>query len=150
MTVWRPEQRIRAIAIGVAVHEGRILAVEVEDDAGVIKGVRPPGGAIEFGETREEALRREFREELDTAIDIVGQWAAVENIYEHEGQTGHEIVFAIGIRLADERLYRREEITVVDGVPTRARWFPLDALKSGRISLFPDGLIDLLDTTAEA
>ena len=149
MTVWRPEQRIRAIVIGIAIRDGRILAVDVENDAGAIKGVRPPGGAIEFGETREAALRREFREELNTEVDILGPWTVVENIYEHEGQKGHEFVFAAAIRLADEALYRREEISVMDAVPTRARWLSLDALRSGKTVLFPDGLGKLLDGPEE-
>lgn len=60
MTVWRPSQQIRVKVIGLAWRKDQLLAAEVEDDSGRIKGVRPLGGAIEFGESREEALHREF------------------------------------------------------------------------------------------
>lgn len=40
-----------------------------------------PGGKIEAGETAEEALKREIREELDVDIHIVNQIATVEYDY---------------------------------------------------------------------
>jgi ADP-ribose pyrophosphatase YjhB (NUDIX family) len=43
----------------------------VRDDAGRIKGVRPLGGEIEFGESWQAALVRKFHEELGIGIFIV-------------------------------------------------------------------------------
>ena len=43
----------------------------VRDDQGNIKGYRPPGGGVEFGETAAEAVQREFTEELGFAIEIM-------------------------------------------------------------------------------
>ena len=40
-----------------------------------------PGGKIESGETREEALKREIREELDTEISVDAFLATVEYPY---------------------------------------------------------------------
>ena len=71
MTVWRPSQTIRLKALGLHWRKGRLLAAEILDDAGRVKGVRPLGGTVEFGETAEAAVRREFHEELGvTAIPL--------------------------------------------------------------------------------
>ena len=56
---------IRPIVIGVAIRNDRVLAIEGFDAHKGEHFFRPPGGGIEFGETSEGALRREFREELD-------------------------------------------------------------------------------------
>ncbi|NKL35679.1 NUDIX domain-containing protein [Rhizobium leguminosarum bv. viciae] len=146
MAIWRPSQQIRVKVIGLAWRKDQLLAAEVEDDSGRIKGVRPLGGAIEFGESREEALHREFREELDTAIRIVGPWHLLENIYQHHGATGHEFIFAADIELADASLYERDEIRYreLDETAATARWFGRDRLRDAGIDLYPRGLDRLL------
>lgn len=147
MTRWRPPQHIRAKVIGLAWRDDRLLAVEVRDDAGRLKGVRPPGGSIAFGETREEALIREFREEFGCGVAITGPWSVFENIFRHEGVLGHEIVFAADVGLHDAALYGRDAIHFREdnGTPCTARWFRPDALDEG-VALFPDGLTAALMT----
>nr|WP_206116984.1 NUDIX domain-containing protein [Rhizobium laguerreae] len=146
VTVWRPSQQIRVKVIGLAWRKDQLLAAEVEDDSGRIKGVRPLGGAIEFGESREEALHREFREELETDIRILGPWHLLENIFEHHGAIGHEYIFAADIELADASLYGRDEIhySELDETAATARWFGRDSLRDAGIDLYPTGLDRLL------
>lgn len=45
-----------------------------------------PGGAVEFGETLEEAIRREMREELGIEIEILTQWLAKDHIIPEDKQ----------------------------------------------------------------
>jgi 8-oxo-dGTP pyrophosphatase MutT (NUDIX family) len=71
MSTWRPHPHIRVVAIGLHWRDGQLLAAEVRDDAGRIKGVRPLGGEIEFGESWQAALVRKFHEELGIGISIV-------------------------------------------------------------------------------
>jgi hypothetical protein len=52
MTTWRLHSHIRVVAIGLHWRNDRLLAAEVRDDAGRIKGVRPLGG--------EDRVRREL------------------------------------------------------------------------------------------
>lgn len=141
MTTWRPPQQIRVKVIGLAWRGDALLAVEVLDDRGRIKGVRPPGGSVAFGETREQALDREFREELGCGVTMTGPWTVFENLYRHEGALGHEIVFAADIRLHDAALYDRDVIRFSedDGTACTARWLRPSALPDGAV-LFPDGL----------
>lgn len=146
MKKWRPVQAVQVKVIGICVNKGSLLAGEVLDDNGAVKGIRPLGGLIEFGETRDTAIKREFKEELDTDIICSGRWRAFENLYIHGGKRGHEIVFAIGIELMDRSLYKREFIIFSEdsGEDCTARWYPIDELKNGSVELYPDGLLEAL------
>jgi 8-oxo-dGTP pyrophosphatase MutT (NUDIX family) len=151
MTHWRPVARIRVIVIGLVWNGDRLLAAEVKTNSGEVKGVRPLGGNVEFGETREAALRREFMEELGVEIDIVGPWHAMENLYEHEGHTGHEIVFATDILVKDPSLYEKARVAFTEDNPDadqhawhEAGWFKPAELEASDITLYPAGLAELL------
>ena len=145
MTVWRPPQTIRVKVLGLAWRANRLLLSEVEDDAGRVKGLRALGGGVEFGETREEALRREFQEELGCDASIESPWHGVESLFVHEGAVGHEYVFLASVRLHDPRLYRMESVAFeeADGSAWRAGWFDPTNLPAG-VDLYPAGLLPLL------
>lgn len=147
MHIWRPKQQIQVKALGLLWQEGKLLASEIHDDNGEIKGVRPLGGCVEFGKIWQLTLVREFKEELDIAIHIVSPPVIVENIYDHYGMRGHEIVFLANIALTDDRdlgcgpiIYQEDS-----SVQCRADWHDIAALRRSGLPLFPNGLIDRLD-----
>ncbi|MBM2575161.1 NUDIX domain-containing protein [Jannaschia sp. Os4] len=143
MSVWRPHPTIRVKALGLAWSAGRLLAAEVRDDAGRLKGVRPLGGAVEFGERWRDALVREFAEELGLAVDVMGPPLVLESLFVHEGAPGHEIVFAADIRLPPGTIQGRAVVPFAedDGTLCTARWFdPADLDRPDGPALFPDGL----------
>jgi ADP-ribose pyrophosphatase YjhB (NUDIX family) len=143
--IWRPQTRVRTIAIGVFQRGNQMLATSVHDDAGAIKGWRPPGGEIEFGERAVEALRREIQEELGQAIEEPRLMGIMENIYEHHDARGHEIVFAFEAVFADRNAYRSDKFEYVDGeVACTARWVDLTDFRRGLKVLYPVGLLDHL------
>lgn len=141
MTYWRPASEIRVKVLGMLWHGGRFLAVDVRDDAGNLKGVRPLGGSVAFGETRETALAREFMEEVGQTIRLLGPWEAYENLYWHEGERGHEILFIAPIAIDDPAFLRQEVIHFQEdnGMPCIARWFTPEDVQAGRLCLFPEG-----------
>ena len=116
-----PPKTVR-VAAAVLCHEGRIFTAR--------RGYGPwkdywefPGGKIEPGETQEEALVREIREELDTAISVESKLAQVEYDYpEFHLSMG---CFACRIRSGSltlkehesARWLRTEELETVDWLP---------------------------------
>lgn len=72
-------KRIEVVA-AVIVENGRLFATQ--RGYGEFKDYWEfPGGKIEPGETPEEALRREIREELDTTVEVGGLLTTVEYDY---------------------------------------------------------------------
>ena len=88
MSIWRPQQNILVKARGLVWRDGLLLANEIYLDDGSIKGVRPLGGRLEFGETWRDALVREFDEELGVAVEVIGKPMVLENIFTHQGVIG--------------------------------------------------------------
>lgn len=149
MTRWRPRSSIRVIAIGLHWRDGRLLAGEVRDDAGRLKGVRPLGGGLDFGERWRDALAREFREELGIDISVQGDPLVMENIFLHEGAPGHEVVFVGTVAFPDGAFAGQDSIEFREdnGVPSVARWFDLGDLDlEGGPELYPAGLKKLLES----
>lgn len=136
--------RIRNIAVGLPHKDGHVLALEGYDPVRDLRFYRAIGGGIEFGETAEIALRREFREELACELGAVTLLAVIENIFEHEGRPGHEIAHVFAVESAElDAVPLDAELTILDeGSPVR--WVRITDLQSGVMPLFPDGALDAL------
>ena len=144
-TAWRPDQRIRPIAIGIVWRGDEILVAQVCDDDGRIDGWRPLGGGLEFGERSSETLKREFAEELNTTIAEPILLTAMENHYEHQGVRGHEIVFVFETSFCDPKVYQQDEFKIVEGSLTiLAEWKSLASFERGTEVLYPDDLLEAL------
>lgn len=99
---------------------------------------RPLGGGIEFGETAEQALRREFAEEVAMPLGRVRLLGVLENRFELAGVPGHEIVFVFAAELSGA------VPTVVADTGETVSWEPLEHFRSGTATLYPSGLLELL------
>lgn len=144
MNIWRPARKIRVKSLGLHWRDKRLLAFEVLDDAGTVKGVRPLGGSVEFGESWRDALVREFDEELKIDIIVINEPFVMENIYAHEGEAGHEILFIAEVVFPSGAFETVDEIKFAEnnGEICTARWFDLNELDNNGIELFPVGLKD--------
>lgn len=144
--VWRPPNKIRGKVIGLAKHNSKLLVFEVLDDQGNLKGWCPIGGGIDFGEKAEDALIREINEELKCNVTITGKSIVCENIFEHHGSTGHEIIFAFPIKLSDQHIYSntRFQIREERGSTHWVEWVPIEQFEKNEAILFPSILINKL------
>jgi ADP-ribose pyrophosphatase YjhB (NUDIX family) len=140
------QRQIRAKALGVIQHEGRLLVFEGYDSVKDETYYRPLGGGIEFGETGAQAMARELREEIGAEVTGVRYLGLSENIFTCNGEAGHEIVLLYAAELIDKSLYEQDEFEVVEpsGTTFRALWKPLADFADGHTPLYPDGLFALL------
>lgn len=140
--VWRPPNTIRAKVIGIAKQADHLLVCEVLNDDGQLKGWCPIGGGIEFGETSEHALNREIKEELGCGVIISGEPFICENIFEHHGFKGHEIILAFPIRFDDAQIYSKKRFQIREsrGSMHWVEWVEVERFRSGQAILFPPAL----------
>lgn len=100
------------VAVGVLVHEGKIL-IQKRPPAGLMANLWEfPGGKVEPGETPEEALVREFMEELGVAVKNLQKITVIRHSY----TTFRVVLHAFRCRL--EELDQQ----IVPRVAVEARW----------------------------
>ncbi|WP_342588096.1 NUDIX hydrolase [Agrobacterium rosae] len=119
------------------------MAFEVRDHNGQLKGVRPLGGSVEFGESAKDAVIREFKEEIETDVSILAGPMVLENVYVHEGERRHEILFIFDLAFPDGAFEGQEHIRFKedDGTSMVASWYDLRELDTdGKPELYPQGL----------
>ncbi|MFT4295909.1 MAG: NUDIX domain-containing protein [Micropruina sp.] len=134
---------IRNIAVGLLIRDGWAMAEEHAVIPGHHRFVRAIGGGIEFGERAEQALRREFREELGVELTTTELLAVTENLYEIAGVPGHEIVHVFAVRCPElEQLPVTATLPVLDN-DSVARWYRLSELAESNPPFYPDGVTAL-------
>ena len=60
------------------------------------------GGRVELGESSENTIKREIKEELDKEIDIKGYISTIENFFTFEGSKYHEYMFVYEAEFKNE------------------------------------------------
>jgi len=73
---------IIVVTAGIIQHQGKILLTQRMENSHQGLKWEFPGGKLEYGETPEECLKREIREELDIEIQIERIFQVVSHIYE--------------------------------------------------------------------
>ena len=81
-------------------RDGALLVSEGTDPAG-LQFHRPLGGHVEFGEYALDTVHREFAEEIGQALKDVRLAGVLENIFQWDGATQHEIVFIFAAAFAE-------------------------------------------------
>jgi 8-oxo-dGTP pyrophosphatase MutT (NUDIX family) len=140
------KKRIRVVVLGVFLNRGRILVFQGSDKIKNETFFRPLGGGVEFGETSENALDREIKEELGLEIKDPRYLGALENIFVYQGEPGHEIVLVYDAQFADPKVYGKMDLRYVesDGEALRCQWLALEDIEKHNLRLYPQGLHQLL------
>ena len=135
---------IRPIAICLFRQDDSILVFEGYDPYRDEVFYRPLGGGINFGEHSRDALIREIREEIGAEITNITYLAALENIFTHKANPGHEIVMLYDAEFVDPSFYEQFQLTGVedDGTPFEVLWKPISDFQQD--ILYPTGLLELL------
>ncbi len=107
---------------------------------------RMVGGGMNFGETGEEGVRREIREELHSELENLTFITIVENIFSYDGNDRHQIIFLYKGDLVNKDLYAMEKIPIVDTTSFDAVWLPFQDVKDGKVKLYPQFDLDLLES----
>ncbi len=134
---------IRVKALGLHWRGPRLLAFEVYDQEGRIKGVRPLGGSVEFGERAEDTVVREFKEEIDADVSILSGPMVLDNVFVYGGEQRHEILFIFDLAFPDGAFEGQERIHFkeANGTEFVAAWYdPLELDVDGKPELYPQGL----------
>lgn len=117
---------IRFVVLCVFRDRGRILVGEGYDSVKEEAFLRPLGGSVEFGETADEAVRREIREELQVDITDLVRLDVLENIFTCDGTPGHEVVAVYDAKFSDAALYQMDRLPLYEEVwGSEARWISL-------------------------
>lgn len=140
---------IRVIALAVIRDADRLFLSRGWDPAARRHFWRPLGGGVEFGERSAEALKREFREEIDQSIEILSPAVLFENLFTFNGSPGHEIILMHEARFVDDAMLTVEPFSFAEPGPSGSehlvQWMSLDQLRAGSEPLFPEGLLNYIE-----
>jgi len=135
-------KEIRPIALGLAIKNGKVLVSKGYDKVKDQTFYRCLGGGIEFLEKSNEALKREFKEEIGADVTVKDFLGLEENIFTFNGKNGHELIFVYTVDVKDSDY--KDNYTIIDEVDSYAVWMDIEQFKNGKEILYPTTVIKYL------
>ena len=129
-------KEIRPIVLGLVIKDNKLLVSEGFDKVKNETFYRCLGGGIEFLEKGEEALKREFLEEINVDIAVKDFLGISENIFTYQGKNAHELILFYSIEISDEN-YQEEYKVIDDHGETIAKWIDINEFKNKNKTLYP-------------
>lgn len=136
-------KEIRPIVLGVIKRGNKLLVSKGYNKANNQEFYRCLGGGIEFCETSENALKREFKEEINIDIKIGDFLGIAENIFNFEGKDAHELVLFYEAFI-DDKYYKEKYLRVEEGEESEAEWVDIEKFKDGEFILYPEQIFKYL------
>ena len=136
-------KEIRPIVLGIVKKGNKILVSEGYDKVKDEVFYRCIGGGIEFLEESKEALKREYKEELN--IDIsVGEFLGIdENIFTYNGKKAHELIMFYNVNIKDDD-YKEKYHIIDDNCEFDAMWIDMDKFKNKELKIYPEKMFKYL------
>ena len=116
---------------GVLIKDNKILLTKGGDDYSL------PGGHSQIGETSQETIIREFKEETGLDVEPLNVISTYENFWKWDDKDCHQLCIFYKLKMVDET---KELVPNPDTPDTKFIWLELEKLKS--INLSPIGISD--------
>jgi ADP-ribose pyrophosphatase YjhB (NUDIX family) len=136
-------KEIRPIVLGVVRKDNKLLVSKGYDKSKNQEFYRCLGGGIEFLEKSKDALKREFKEEINIEIEIGKFLGISENIFNYKGKDAHELILFYEAYINDED-YQQEYDLVDDDSESEAIWVDIDKFKNKELVLYPEQIFKYL------
>lgn len=136
-------KEIRPVVLGIAKRGNKILVSKGYDKIKDNYFYRCLGGGIEFLETSEQALKREYKEELGIDISVGNFLGLAENIFTYEGKKAHELILFYDIQIEDKDIKDNYHI-IDDNCEVDAYWIDIEEFKNKNKILYPEKIFDYL------
>ena len=136
-------KEIRPIVLGVVRKGNKLLVSKGYDKSKNQEFYRCLGGGIEFLEKSEDALKREFKEEINIEIELGDFLGISENIFNYKGKDAHELILFYEAYINDKD-YQQKYDLVDDDIETEAVWVDIDKFKNKELILYPAQIFNYL------
>ena len=138
--------QIRVLALGLIRDGDRIFISEGYDPVKEQTFYRVLGGGVDFGETSDEALKREFQEEIQAELTNIKYLGCLENLFTFNGNPGHELLQLYQCDFVDPKFYQLEELVFAEGDrKKKALWLDINRFTSGELRIVPERVLEYLD-----
>ena len=127
LTIDIENYRLNIRATGIIIHNNKLL---VHKDRN-LNHYALMGGRIAIGESSEDTIIREFKEEIGKEVEVIGYVGTVENFFEADSYKYHEIMFIYQLEFVNEEDKKIEDtIKNIEGNDyLQYEWLDLDKLE---------------------
>ena len=136
-------KEIRPIVLGIVTKENKILVSKGYDEVKDEVFYRCIGGGIEFLEESKEALKREFKEELNIDIGVGKFLGIAENIFTYNGKKAHELILFYDVDI-NKKDYKDSYHIFEDNCESDAMWIDIDKFKNKELKIYPEEMFKYL------
>ena len=137
-------KEIRPIVLGVARKNNKILVSEGYDKIKDEIFYRCIGGGIDFLENSEDALKREFKEEVKKDINVGKFLGICENIFTYNGDKGHELILFYDVNIKDAD-YNEKYHIIDENSEFDAMWIDTDKFTNKELKIYPEQTLKYLN-----
>lgn len=136
-------KEIRPIVLGMVKKDNKVLVSKGYDEVKDETFYRSIGGGIEFLENSRDALKREFKEELNIVIEV-GEFLGIsENIFTYNGKNAHELILFYDVEIKDED-YKEKYHIVDDNCESDAVWIDVKKFINRELKIYPEQVFEYL------